>query len=363
MRAMVLDSPGGLLREADLPQPRPGEGQVLIEVHACGVCRTDLHIIDGELAHPKLPLVLGHQIVGTVVDRGTGVEHISLGDRVGVPWLGYTDGSCRYCRAGRENLCEHARFTGYDIDGGYADYTVADARYCFQLPDGYPDLQAAPLLCAGLIGYRALRMTGDGERLGLYGFGSSAHLIAQVAHHQGRRVFAFTRDGDETGQQFALTVGAEWAGGSGQPPPEELDAAIIFAAAGELVPAALRALARGGTVVCAGIHMSDIPSFSYDLLWEERTVRSVANLTRRDAEEFLALAPRIPIRTTVESHPLAEVNTALERLRRGAFQGSAVVVTDAALGVKQADTDASTRHGRTRSPPAQSVSRSATDQA
>ncbi len=331
MRAMVLDSPGELLREAVLPQPRPGEGQVLLEVHACGICRTDLHIIDGELPRPKLPLVLGHQIVGTVVDRGAGVERFSPGDRVGVPWLSSTDGSCRYCRAGRENLCEHARFTGYDIDGGYADYTVADVRYCFQLPAGFPDLQAAPLLCAGLIGYRALTMTGDGERLGLYGFGSSAHLVAQVARHQGRRVFAFTRDGDAAGQQFARTGGAEWAGGSGQRPPEELDAAIIFAAAGDLVPAALRALARGGAVVCAGIHMSVIPTFPYDLLWEERTVRSVANLTRRDGEEFLALAPRIPIRTTVESHPLAEVNTALERLRHGAFQGSAVVVNEARL--------------------------------
>jgi len=326
MRAMILDTPGRPLREADAPAPEPGAGQVLIRVHACGVCRTDLHIVDAELPHPTLPLVLGHQIVGTVVDHGAEVERFSPGDRVGVPWLGSTDGSCRYCRAGRENLCDQARFTGYDIDGGYAEYTVADARYCFALPEGYSDLQAAPLLCAGLIGYRALGMAGDGERLGLYGFGSSAHIIAQVARHQGRRVFAFTRDGDAAGQEFARAGGAAWAGGSGQRPPEDLDAAIIFAAAGELVPAALRAVGKGGTVVCAGIHMSDIPSFPYDILWEERSVRSVANLTRREGEEFLALAPRIPIRTTVETHPLSEVNTALERLRRSAFQGSAVIV-------------------------------------
>lgn len=338
MRAMILDAPGRLLRAVDVPQPVPGTGQVLIRVHACGVCRTDLHIVDGDLPHPTLPLVLGHQIVGTVVECGTEVERFSPGDRVGVSWLASTDGSCRSCRAGRENLCAQARFTGYDIDGGYAEYTVADARYCFLLPEGYPDLQAAPLLCAGLIGYRALGMTGDGERLGLYGFGSSAHLIAQVARYQGRRVFAFTRDGDAAGQEFARAVGAEWAGGAGQQPPDELDAAIIFAAAGELVPAALRALARGGTVVCAGIHMSDIPSFPYDLLWEERSVRSVANLTRRDGEEFLALAPQVPIRTTVESHPLTEVTTALDRLRRGAFQGSAVVVNEVVTPVNRGDT-------------------------
>jgi len=324
----LTNTPGRPLRAVDVPRPVPGPGQVLIRVRACGVCRTDLHIVDGELPHPKLPLVLGHQIVGTVVDRGAEVARFSPGDRVGVPWLGSTDGSCRYCRAGRENLCDHARFTGYDIDGGYAAHTVADARYCFALPEGYTDLQVAPLLCAGLIGYRALGMTGDAERLGLYGFGSSAHVIAQVARHQGRRVFAFTRDGDVAGQQFARSVGAEWAGSAGQRPPEELDAAIIFAADGALVPAALRALGKGGTVVCAGIHMSDIPSFPYDLLWEERSVRSVANLTRHDGEEFLALAPRIPIRTTVAAYPLAEANAALDRVRAGGVAGSTVLVVD-----------------------------------
>jgi alcohol dehydrogenase, propanol-preferring len=328
MRAMVLDAPGRPLRAADLPQPAPGQGQVLIRVQACGVCRTDLHIVDGDLPHPKLPLVLGHQIVGAVEAVGTRVERFAVGERVGVPWLGFTDGTCRYCRTNRENLCDHARFTGYDNDGGYAAYAVADARFGFPLPAVYSDVQVAPLLCAGLIGYRALTLTGDAERLGLYGFGSSAHIIAQVARHQGRRVFAFTRDGDEAGQRFAREVGAEWAGGSGQAPPEELDAAIIFAAAGELVPIALRALAKGGTVVCAGIHMSAIPSFPYEILWEERSVRSVANLTRRDGEEFLALAPRVPIRTIVEAHPLEEANTALARLRDGKIRGSVVLVTD-----------------------------------
>jgi alcohol dehydrogenase, propanol-preferring len=328
MRAMVLDAPGRRLRATELPQPAPGQGQVLIRVQACGVCRTDLHIVDGELPHPKLPLVLGHQIVGTVETVGAGVERFAVGERVGVPWLGFTDGTCRYCRTNRENLCDHARFTGYDIDGGYAAYAVADARFVFPLPATYSDVQAAPLLCAGLIGYRALTMTGDAERLGLYGFGSSAHIIAQVARHQGRRVFAFTRDGDEAGQRFAREVGAEWAGGSGQAPPEELDAAIIFAAAGELVPIALRVLAKGGTVVCAGIHMSAIPSFPYEILWEERSVRSVANLTRRDGEEFLALAPRVPVRTIVEAHPLEEANTALARLRDSKIRGSVVLVID-----------------------------------
>jgi propanol-preferring alcohol dehydrogenase len=328
MRAMVLDAPGRRLRVSELPQPAPGQGQVLIRVQACGVCRTDLHIVDGELPHPKLPLVLGHQIVGTVETVGAGVERFAVGERVGVPWLGFTDGTCRYCRTNRENLCDHARFTGYDIDGGYAAYAVADARFVFPLPATYSDVQVAPLLCAGLIGYRALTMTGDAERLGLYGFGSSAHIIAQVARHQGRRVFAFTRDGDEAGQRFAREVGAEWARGSGQAPPEELDAAIIFAAAGELVPIALRVLAKGGTVVCAGIHMSAIPSFPYEILWEERSVRSVANLTRRDGEEFLALAPQVPIRTIVEVHPLEEANTALARLRDGKIRGSVVLVID-----------------------------------
>jgi alcohol dehydrogenase, propanol-preferring len=316
MRAMLLAQPGQPLRETELPEPQPEPGQLLVRVKACAVCRTDLHIVDGELPRPKLPLVLGHQIVGTVV----GEER-----RIGIPWLGWTDGDCPYCRSDRENLCDNARFTGYDIDGGYAEYTVADERFCLGLPDEYGDVEVAPLLCAGLIGYRALRFAGDGARLGLYGFGASAHIIAQVARHQGRRVFAFTRPGDEEGQQFAHGLGAEWAGGSDERPPEELDAAIIFAPVGELVPAALRVLAKGGVVVCAGIHMSDIPSFPYELLWEERVVRSVANLTRRDGEEFLALAPQVPVRTTVRAFPLEQTNEALEHLRRGEIHGAAVV--------------------------------------
>ncbi len=326
MRAMVLEAPGGELRPAELPVPEPGPGEVLVRVRACAVCRTDLHVVDGELKEPKLPLVPGHQIVGTVERVGEGVERFAPGDRVGIPWLGWTCGRCRYCRSGRENLCAEARFTGYQIDGGFAEYARADARYCFPVPEGYPDLQAAPLLCAGLIGYRALRMAGDAGRLGLYGFGSSAHIITQVARHQGRRVFAFTRDGDEQAQGFARRLGAEWAGGSGQMPPEELDAAIIFAPVGALVPLALRAVARGGTVVCAGIHMSDIPSFPYELLWGERQLRSVANLTRRDGEEFLALAPRVPVRTEVRPYPLEGANQALEDLRSGRLTGSAVLV-------------------------------------
>ena len=313
---MLLDRPGQPLREAELPEPQPGPGQLLVRVRACGVCRTDLHILGGELTRPKLPLVLGHQIVGTLA----GDER-----RIGIPWLGWTDGDCRYCRSGRENLCDNARFTGYDVDGGYAEYAVADERFCLELPDEYDDLEVAPLLCAGLIGYRALRLAGDGERLGLYGFGASAHIVAQVARHQGRRVFAFTRPGDDEGQRFALGLGAEWAGGSDERPPEELDAAIIFAPVGELVPAALRVLAKGGVVVCAGIHMSDIPSFPYELLWGERVVRSVANLTRRDGEEFLALAPRVPVRTSVLAFPLERTNDALEHLRRGEIHGAAVV--------------------------------------
>ena len=312
----MLDAPGQPLRAADLPEPEPGPGQLLLDVRACGVCRTDLHVVDGELTRPKLPLVPGHQIVGIAED----------GRRLGVPWLGWTDGECRYCRTGRENLCEHARFTGYDLDGGYAERVVADERFCLPIPDGYPDEQAAPLLCAGLIGYRSLRMAGDAERVGLYGFGASAHIVAQVARHEGRRVFAFTKPGDADGQEFARSVGAEWAGGSGDQPPEELDAAIVFAPAGELVPAALAVLARGGTVVCAGIHMSDIPSFPYELLWEERQIRSVANLTRADGEEFLALAPQVPVRTHVETFALAEANDALDRLRRGAITGAAVLI-------------------------------------
>ncbi|MCA3747563.1 MAG: zinc-dependent alcohol dehydrogenase family protein [Rubrobacter sp.] len=326
MRAMVLEAPGGGLRPAELPVPEPGPGEVLVRVRACAVCRTDLHVVDGELKEPKLPLVPGHQIVGTVERVGERVERFAPGDRVGIPWLGWTCGRCRYCRSGRENLCAEARFTGYQIDGGFAEYARADARYCFPVPEGYPDLQAAPLLCAGLIGYRALRMAGDAGRLGLYGFGSSAHIITQVARHQGRRVFAFTRDGDEQAQGFARRLGAEWAGGSGQMPPEELDAAIIFAPVGALVPLALRAVARGGTVVCAGIHMSDIPSFPYELLWGERQLRSVANLTRRDGEEFLALAPRVPVRTEVRPYPLEGANQALEDLRSGRLTGSAVLV-------------------------------------
>ena len=313
---MLLDRPGQALREAELPEPQPGPGQLLVRVHACAVCRTDLHITDGELTRPKLPLVIGHQIVGTPVGAAR---------RIGIPWLGWTDGDCRYCRSGRENLCDNARFTGYDVDGGYAEYAVADERFCLGLPDEYGDLEVAPLLCAGLIGYRALRLAGDGERLGLYGFGASAHIVAQVARDQGRRVFAFTRPGDDEGRRFALELGAEWAGGSDEPPPEELDAAIIFAPVGELVPAALRVLAKGGVVVCAGIHMSNVPSFPYELLWEERAVRSVANLTRRDGEEFLALAPRVPVRTSVRAFPLEQANEALEHLRRGEIHGAAVV--------------------------------------
>ena len=313
---MLLDAPERALREAELAEPSPGPGQLLVQVDACGVCRTDLHVVDGELTRPKLPLVLGHQIVGTVVGEDR---------RVGIPWLGWTDGECRYCRSGRENLCDHARFTGYDLDGGYAEYAVADERYCLSLPEGYSDRHAAPLLCAGLIGYRALTLAGDGERLGLYGFGASAHIITQVALHQGRRVFAFTRPGDVGGQQFARELGAEWAGGSDEPPPEELDAAIIFAPVGALVPVALRAVAKGGVVACAGIHMSDVPSFPYELLWGERVLRSVANLTRRDGEEFLSLAPQVPVRTEVEVFPLEQANEALDRVRRGEKRGAVVL--------------------------------------
>jgi propanol-preferring alcohol dehydrogenase len=326
MRAMVLDAPRTPLVPRDLPAPTPGPGQVLVEVHACGVCRTDLHVVDGELTEPKLPLVPGHQIVGRVAEVGEGVSRFAPGDRVGVPWLGWTDGTCRYCRSGRENLCDRARFTGYQIDGGYAEYAAADARFCFPIPEGYLDLQAAPLLCAGLIGYRSLRLAGEAERLGLYGFGASAHIVIQVARHQGRRVFAFVRAGDEAARRFALELGADWVGASDGPPPEELDAAILFAPAGQLVPGALRAVAKGGTVVCAGIHMSDIPGFPYAILWGERVLRSVANLTRRDGEEFMALAPAIPVRTEVESFPLESANEVLSRLREGRVRGAAVLV-------------------------------------
>jgi propanol-preferring alcohol dehydrogenase len=314
MRAMVLEAAAAPLRPAELERPEPGPGQVLLRVRACGVCRTDLHVVDGELTRPKLPLVVGHQIVGEAGD----------GRRLGVPWLGWTCGECRYCLGGRENLCDRARFTGYDLDGGYAEWAVADERFCFPLPEGLGDLETAPLLCAGLIGYRSLRMAGDPRRLGLYGFGAAAHIVAQVARWEGRRVFAFTREGDGAAQEFARSLGAEWAGAG--VPPEELDAAIVFAPAGELVPAALAALAKGGTVVCAGIHMSDIPSFPYELLWGERAVRSVANLTRRDGEEFLALAPRVPVRTEVEPFPLERANDALAKLRRGDVRGALAIV-------------------------------------
>ena len=330
MRAMILDVPGEPLRVAEVPVPEPGEGQLLLRVHCCAVCRTDLHVVDGELPHPRLPLIPGHQIVGTVQKMSERADGFTVGDRVGVPWLGWTDGECRYCLSGRENLCENARFTGYQIDGGYAEYALADTRFCFPIPEGYPDLQAAPLLCAGLIGHRSLRFAGDAERLGLYGFGASAHIVAQVAAHEGRRIFAFTRAHDEEAQEFARELGAEWAGSSEEAPPEELDAAIIFAPVGALVPAALRAVARGGTVVCAGIHMSDIPSFPYEILWGERSVRSVANLTRQDGLDFLALAPEVPVRTEVVPFPLEEANQALDALRGGHLRGAAVLVVDPA---------------------------------
>jgi len=323
MRAMVLDRQREPLRLAELPDPEPGAGQVLLEIAACGICRTDIHIVDGELKEPKLPLVPGHQIVARVAGGG---ERFAPGQRVGVPWLGWTDGTCRYCRSGRENLCDSARFTGYDIDGGYAELTVADERFCFPLPDGYKDLQAAPLLCAGLIGHRTLRLAGDAERLGIYGFGAAAHIVCQVAIHEGRRVFAFTRADDEASQAFALELGAEWAGDALGPPPEELDAALIFAPVGELVPPALKAVAKGGTVVCGGIHMTDIPAMPYEFLWGERVLRSVANLTRGDAEEFLDLAPRVPVRTEVETFPLERANEALDRLRGGNLRGAAALL-------------------------------------
>ncbi len=325
---MLLERPGAPLREATVPRPVPGPGQVLLDVLACGVCRTDLHVADGELPEPKLPLVLGHEIVGRVAELGAGASRFQVGERVGVPWLGWTCGVCTYCRSGRENLCDRARFTGWQLDGGYAQQTVADERYCLPLPSAYGDIAAAPLLCAGLIGWRALVAAGSGKRLGLYGFGAAAHLIAQVARHQGRRVFAFTRPGDTAAQSFARELGAEWAGPSDAPPPEPLDAAILFAPAGALVPVALRAVAKGGTVVCAGIHMSPIPSFPYDILWGERTVRSVANLTRRDGEEFFEIVREGAIRTETEPLPLGRANEALDRLRRGAVRGAFVLTPD-----------------------------------
>jgi propanol-preferring alcohol dehydrogenase len=325
MHAMVLDEPGRPLRADEPADPEPGAGEVLVEVHACGVCRTDLHIRDGEVRGSRLPVIPGHQIVGTVLAAGEGAGH-APGSRVGIPWLGWTDGTCRFCRSGRENLCEHAQFTGLDRDGGYATRAVADGRYAFPLPEGFGDLEAAPLLCAGLIGHRALRMTGDAKRLGLYGFGASAHIVCQVALYQGRRVFAFTRADDKSSQAFALELGCEWAGDALGPAPEELDAAIIFAPVGELVPAALRATGRAGIVVCAGIHMSDIPSFPYSILWEERVLRSVANLTRDDAVEFLDLAPRVPVRTHVTTYALDEAERALDAVRAGSLEGAAVLI-------------------------------------
>lgn len=328
MRAMLLDAPGKPLRLAEIAVPQAGPGEVVVKVEACGVCRTDLHVVDGELPGPKLPLVPGHEIVGRVAALGEGVAHIRLGARVGIPWLGWTCGQCRYCRAGRENLCERALFTGYTRDGGYAEFTAADARFCFPVAESYGAAEAAPLLCAGLIGYRSLRMAGEGRTLGLYGFGAAAHIVAQVARHEGWRLFAFVKPGDEAAKEFALSLGAEWAGGSDEAPPELLDAAIIYAPAGPLVPAALKAVAPGGRVVCAGIHMSDIPSFPYDILWRERSIHSVANLTRADGEAFLALAPKVPVVTTVETLPLDRANEALARLRDGRLTGAAVLVME-----------------------------------
>jgi alcohol dehydrogenase, propanol-preferring len=326
MRAMVLQAVRQPLRPTELPPPGPDPGQVLVQVRACAVCRTDLHVVDGELPHPKLPLVPGHEIVGTVAEVGAQARRFKPGDRVGIPWLGWTCGVCEYCRTGRENLCDRAGFTGYTIDGGYAEYTVADERFCFPIPEAYKDVEAAPLFCAGLIGYRSLKKTGEARRVGIYGFGAAAHIVMQVARFQGREIYAFTRRGDEQGQAFARQLGAVWAGDSETLPPDTLDAAIIFAPVGELVPLALQAVRKGGVVVCGGIHMSDIPSFSYELLWQERSICSVANLTRCDGEEFFAIAPRVPVRTTVETFPLDQANEALERLRAGKIKGAAVLV-------------------------------------
>ena len=325
MRAMVLDKPKHPLMLCDVRKPKPGRGQLLVRVSTCAVCRTDLHVVDGELPDPKLPLILGHQIVGRVEQIGRGNLNFAIGDRVGIPWLGWTDGDCVYCRSGRENLCHNARFTGYTIDGGYAEFTVADARYCFYLPERYDDVEVAPLLCSGLIGYRSYRKTGDARRLGIYGFGNAAHLIAQLAVYEGRELFAFTRPGDKVTQQGAKELGAAWAGGSDEMPPEKLDAAIVFASVGPLVPAALRAVARGGVVVCGGIHMTDIPSFPYAYLWEERAITSVANLTRHDGEKFFEIAPRVPVRTRTETFLLEEANTALDQFRTGKLSATAVL--------------------------------------
>jgi propanol-preferring alcohol dehydrogenase len=326
MKAMQVVVPGQPLALVDIPVPEPAAGEVLVRVRACGVCRTDLHVADGELAESKLPIVPGHEIVGEIAATGAGVGQFGIGQRVGIPWLGTTCGQCVYCRSGRENLCRSARFTGYHIDGGYSEYACADARFCFALPDAYSDIEAAPLLCAGLIGFRALAMAGDARVIGIYGFGAAAHIVAQIVCHQQRTLYAFTRPGDAAAQRFAASLGAEWSGDSGQEPPSALDAAIIFAPVGALVPAALRVTAPGGTVVCAGIHMSDIPSFPYRILWEERTIRSVANLTRKDAAEFLALAPRVPVRTEVQPFALEQANEALDRLRSGRITGAAVLV-------------------------------------
>jgi propanol-preferring alcohol dehydrogenase len=328
MKAMILEQAGEPLRMVDVPIPEPGPGEVRLHVHACGICRTDLHVVDGDLTEPNLPIIPGHQIVGRVEKVGADVAGFKPGDRVGVPWLGGSCGECGYCTSGRENLCDESRYTGYQINGGFAEKCVADERFCFAIPESFPDLQAAPLFCAGLIGYRALRMTGDANRLGFYGFGAAAHILIQVAAYQKREVYAFTRKDDTTAQEFARSLGAVWAGDSTRTPPEPLDAAIIFAPVGELVPTALRAVAKGGTVVCAGIYMSEIPSFPYSILWGERSVRSVANLTRRDGEEFLALAPRIPVRTEVHPYPLDKTNAALEDLRYGRFTGAAVIIVD-----------------------------------
>ena len=329
---MIFEKAGQALREAELPMPKPGPGQVLIRIGACAVCRTDLHVVDGELTQPKLPLVPGHEIVGTVEAKGEAAERFEIGDRVGIPWLGWTCGECSYCLWGRENLCDKARFTGYTIDGGYAEFTVADQRFCFPIPDFYGDAEAAPLLCAGLIGYRSLVKAGNGKRLGIYGFGAAAHIVAQVAKYQNREIYAFTRPGDKNAEKFAIDLGAVWAGGSNELPPVKLDAAIIFAPVGDLVPQALRAVGKGGKVVCGGIHMSEIPSFPYEILWEERSICSVANLTRRDGDEFLALAPKVPVRTEVRTFPLEEANEALARLRSGRIQGAAVLVLKRNLG-------------------------------
>jgi propanol-preferring alcohol dehydrogenase len=327
---MLFEKARQPLRMADLPIPQPGPGQVLIRVRACAVCRTDLHVVDGELTQPKLPLIPGHEIAGVVEQLGESVAPFKIGDRVGVPWLGWTCGECAYCRNGLENLCDEARFTGYTLDGGYAEFTLADQRFCFPIPDSYGDAEAAPLLCAGLIGYRSLVKAGNGKRLGIFGFGAAAHIVAQIAKYQKREIYAFTRPGDEDAKKFALSLDAVWAGGSNEMPPVKLDAAIIFAPAGELVPQALRAVGKGGIVVCGGIHMSDIPSFPYSILWEERAVCSVANLTRRDGEEFLALAPKVPVRTEVQTFPLEEANEALSRLRSGKIRGAVVLVMDTA---------------------------------